>query len=102
MSATTKQLFVNIKDLSFKSEQLVTDLNRFLTEALPQISITRNGNEFEVKVSSDFSNRILKLRIKKFLHKKEINNDFRPISYNDPEKDGYIVKERRIVEIPYY
>jgi len=34
---STKELFINVKDLSFKADQLVVDLMRYLTEALPQL-----------------------------------------------------------------
>ena len=65
-----KSFTINVKDLSFKSEQHVLDLIRFLSEALPQITLDRNGNDIKVEMPNKLSKRTLKLRIKKFLHKK--------------------------------
>ncbi|MHA2473987.1 MAG: hypothetical protein ACXAES_12215 [Promethearchaeota archaeon] len=36
-----KSIVINVKDLSFKSDQHVVDLVRFLAEAIPQIDLTR-------------------------------------------------------------
>ncbi|GAF95142.1 unnamed protein product, partial [marine sediment metagenome] len=36
-----KQFTINVKDLSFKNEQYVIDLIRFLSESLPQINLNR-------------------------------------------------------------
>ena len=103
---TTKTIFVIVRDLSFKSEQIVLDLIRYLAEALPQIQITRIGNELEILMPSKLSKRAIRLRIKKFLYKKGLNGDFRPISYRVAEKtgkkDGYEVKEKKILELSYY
>ena len=98
----TKSFIINVKDLSFKSEQHVLDLIRFLSEALPQITLDRNGNEINVEMPSKLSKRALRLRIKKFLYKKGLYNDFRPISYKTTEAEGYTVKEKKIIELAYY
>ena len=100
--ASTKPIVINTKDLSFKSDQLVDDLTRFLIEALPQLKITKNGNEIEIIMPEKLSKRAIKLRIKKFLYKKGLDNDFRPISLKTADKDGYIIKEKRILELSYY
>ncbi|TKJ22311.1 MAG: hypothetical protein CEE43_07100 [Promethearchaeota archaeon Loki_b32] len=97
-----KSFTINVKDLSFKSEQHVLDLIRFLSEALPQITLDRNGNDINVEMPNKLSKRTLKLRIKKFLHKKGLYNDYRPISYKTAETEGYIVKEKKLVELSYY
>ena len=97
-----KSFIINVKDLSFKSEQHVLDLIRFLSEALPQITLDRNGNDINVEMPNKLSKRTLKLRIKKFLHKKGLYNDYRPISYKTAETEGYIVKEKKLVELSYY
>lgn len=102
MSEETKKLFINIKDLSFRSDYFVDDLIRYLSEALPQINIIRNVNELELEVPINLSKRIIRLRIRKYLYKKRLDGDFRPISYIDPDKDGYIIKEKKIVEFTYY
>ena len=102
MSEESKQLFINIKDLSFRSDQFVDDLIRYLSEALPRINIIRNVNEIELEVPINLSKRIIRLRIRKYLYKKRLDGDFRPISYIDPDKDGYIIKEKKIVEFTYY
>ncbi|MFX0008259.1 MAG: 60S ribosomal protein L22 [Promethearchaeota archaeon] len=93
---------INVKELSFKSEQHVLDLIRFLSEALPQITLDRNGNEINVEMPTKLSKRALKLRIKKFLYKNGLHNDFRPISHKTPENEGYTVKEKKVIELTYY
>ena len=102
MSEANKSFMINVKDLSFKSEQHVLDLIRFLSEALPQITLNRTGNDISVEMPNKLSKRTLRLRIKKFLHKKGLYNDFRPISYKTTENEGYIVKEKKIIELSYY
>jgi hypothetical protein len=98
----TKVFMVNVKELSFKNEQHVLDLIRFLSESLPQININRNGNDLEVEMPNKLSKRALKLRIKKFLYKNNLNSDFRPIAYKSAESEGYMIKEKKIVELSYY
>jgi len=102
MSEKNKSFIINVKELSFKSEQHVLDLIRFLSEALPQIILNRNGNDIDVEMPNKLSKRALRLRIRKFLHKKGLYNDFRPISYKTTESEGYIVKEKKMVELSYY
>ena len=102
MSEDTTVYYINIKDLSFKSEHFVIDLMRYLSEALPQINVVRYGNELEIETPTTLSKRAIKLRIKKYLYRKKIDNEFRPIAFIDPDKDGYIVKEKKIFEISYY
>ena len=100
--ASTKPIVINAKELSFKSDQLVEDLERFLIEALPQLKVSRNGVEIDIEMPEKLSKRVIKLRIKKFLYKKGLDNDFRPISLKTADKNGYIVKEKRILELSYY
>ncbi len=97
-----KSFVINVKDLSFKSEEHVLDLIRFLSEVLPQITLKRNGNDIDVEMPIRLSKRALKLRIKKFLYKKGLSNDFRPISYKTPDAEGYSVKEKKTIELSYY
>ncbi|MFX0043875.1 MAG: hypothetical protein ACFE8L_13265 [Candidatus Hodarchaeota archaeon] len=100
--ATTKQITINVKDLSFKSDQHVIDLIRFMSEALPQISINRSGNELDIDMPNKLSKRAIRLRIKKFLYKNGLKEEFRPILYKTMDKEGYSVKERRVIELSYY
>ena len=67
----SKEITIFVKDLSFKSDQHVVDLIRYLAEALPQINLDRDGNELSVLLPINLSKRALKLRIKKFLYKKD-------------------------------
>jgi len=97
-----KTYIVNIRDLSFKSEQIVVDLTRYLAEQLPQIEIIRNGIELEVHMPEKMSKRVIRHRIRKFLYKKALNEEFRPISLNDGNKDGYFVKEKKQIQLTYY
>ena len=89
----TKTIFVDVKELSFKSDQHVDDLIRFLKEHLPQL---------EIIMSAELSKRAIRLRIKKFLYKKNLKETFRPILYKTDEKDGYSIKERKVFEFSYY
>lgn len=98
----SKELTINVKDLSFKSDQHVEDLVRFLAETLPKINPNRDGNEITISMPVKLSKRALRLRIKKFLYKKGLNKDFRPISLKLDDKEGYIVKEKKIIELSYY
>lgn len=98
----SKTITVFVKDLSFKSDQHVVDLIRFLAEALPQITLDRDGNELKVSLPLNLSRRALKLRIKKFLYKKGLNKDFRPISYKSSDKEGYSIKEKKLIDLSYY
>ena len=98
----SKTITVFVKDLSFKSDQHVVDLIRFLAEALPQINLDRDGNELKVSIPLNLSRRALKLRIKKFLYKKGLNKDFRPISYKSNDKEGYSIKEKKLIDLSYY
>ncbi|MHA1235862.1 MAG: hypothetical protein ACTSO6_03725 [Promethearchaeota archaeon] len=98
----TKELTIDVKDLSIEKEQLIDDLLRFLEEQLPQIEISRSGNSIELNVPSSMSNRVIKLRIKKFLHRKNLTEKYRPISYNTSDIKGYRIKEKRTLELTYY
>ncbi|UCD00975.1 MAG: hypothetical protein JSV23_08825 [Promethearchaeota archaeon] len=102
MSEGNKSFIINVKDLSFKNEQHVLDLIRFLSEALPQISLNRSGNDIDIEMPKKLSKRALRLRIKKFLYKNGLHNDFRPIFHKTTEAEGYIVKEKKIAELSYY
>ena len=98
----TKELTIDVKDLSIEKEQLIDDLLRFLEEQLPQIEISRSGNSIELNVPNSMSNRVIKLRIKKFLHRKNLTEKYRPISYNTSDIKGYRIKEKRTLELTYY
>jgi len=98
----TKELTIEVKDLSIEKEQHVDDLLRFLEEQLPQIEISRSGNEIEVVMPQQMSIRAIKLRIKKFLHRKNLTEKFRPISYKTADNQGYMIKEKRSLELTYY
>nr|AKC94910.1 putative ribosomal protein L22e-like protein [uncultured organism] len=97
-----KSIIINVKDLSFKSDQLVIDLIRFLSEALPQITLNRQGKKIEVEMPIKLSKRALRLRIKKFLYKKGLHEDFRPISYKSSDIEGYTIKEKKVIQLSYY
>ncbi|NVM44201.1 MAG: hypothetical protein HWN79_04725 [Candidatus Lokiarchaeota archaeon] len=98
----TKELTIEVKDLSIEKEQHVDDLLRFLEEQLPQIEISRSGNEIGVVMPQQMSIRAIKLRIKKFLHRKNLTDKFRPISYKTANNQGYMIKEKRTLELTYY
>ena len=100
--ASLKTIRINVKDLSFKRDQNITDLVRFLAEALPQIEVTRNGNMLDVVSPVTLSKRAIRLRIKKFLHKKKLAEEFRPISFKNADESGYIIKEKKKVQFTYY
>jgi len=97
-----KMITINVRDLSFKSEQYVLDLVRFLSEALPQINLNRDGNKIEVEMPKKLSKRAVRLRIKKYLYKKGLHEEFRPISLKSADTDGYTIKEKKIIQLSYY
>jgi hypothetical protein len=101
-NADNKRVFIEVKELSLEKEQYVEDLLRFLAEQLPQIELSRSANEIEVIMPLNMSKRTLKLRLKKFLHQKNIQEKFRPISYKTADHNGYMIKEKKIVELSYY
>ncbi len=98
----SKMITINVRDLSFKSEQYVLDLVRFLSEALPQINLNRDGNKIEVEMPKKLSKRAVRLRIKKYLYKKGLHEEFRPISLKSADTNGYTVKEKKIIQLSYY
>lgn len=101
-SENIKTIVINVKELVFKSEQIIVDLTRYLAEALPQIDIARKANELVVNAPNSMSKRAIRLRIKKFLYKKSLSDDYRPISFKDAEKNGYMIKEKKVAELVYY
>ena len=98
----SKMITINVRDLSFKSEQYVLDLVMFLSETLPQINLNRDGNKIEVEMPKKLSKRAVRLRIKKYLYKKGLHEEFRPISLKSADTDGYTVKEKKIIQLSYY
>ena len=98
----TKELTIDVKDLTVEKDQLIEDLLRFLEEHLSQIEISRSGNNIELIVPKKMSNRVIKLRIKKFLHRKNLTEKYRPISYNTSDIKGYSIKEKKSLELSYY
>ena len=101
-NAENKRFFIEVKDLSLEKDEHVEDLLRFLKEQLPQIELSRSANEIEVKIPQNMSKRTIKLRLKKFLHQKNIKEKFRPISYKSVDREGYMIKERKNMELSYY
>jgi len=97
-----KEITIEVKELSIEKEQHVEDLLRFLEEQLPQIEISRSGNEVGVVMPREMSRRVIKLRIKKFLHRRNLTEKFRPISYKTSDNEGYMIKEKRTLELTYY
>ncbi|MEJ2278045.1 MAG: hypothetical protein P8Y70_09915 [Candidatus Lokiarchaeota archaeon] len=78
------------------------DLIQFLSENLPKVDLIRNGNEIGIEMPEDLSKRAIRLRIRKFLHKKDLKSNFRPVNITNSDKNGYIIKEKRKIELPYY
>jgi hypothetical protein len=101
MSENMKTAFIDVTDLRYEKEELVEELIIFLGEQLPNLEFSRKTNEIKVEMPEDLSLRTLKLRIKKFLYKNELKDDYRPISLRDNDKDGYIIKERKTFEYTY-
>lgn len=101
MSENMKTAFIDVTDLRYKKEELVEELIIFLGEQLPNLEFSRKTNEIKVEMPEDLSLRTLKLRIKKFLYKNELKDDYRPISQRDSDKEGYIIKERKTFEYTY-
>ena len=94
----TKSILINVKDLIFKGEQMVLDLNRYLAESLSQVEISRNGDELQIVAPIQLSKRAIRFRIRKFFHKKALKEEYKIIS----SKTGYVVKEIRKAPLTYY
>ena len=90
-----KKVFINVKDLSYRDASLIIDLSRFLQEKLTGILIREEGNLLEITAPASMSKRTIRLRIRKFLYNNKLNDDFRPISYLDDDKDGYEIHEKK-------
>ena len=101
-SKETKLILIDVKDLSLEKEQNVEDLLRFLTEQLPQIELSKATNTIEVKMPLKMSKRAIKLRLKKFLHQKNLKDKYRPIMYKTEDREGYMIKEKKVIELSYY
>ena len=98
-----RTIILNVKDLiNFGKEQYANDLTRFLAEMLPQIEINRNANELEIIMPKKLSKRTVRLRIRKFLHQNGLYNEYRPIAISSSDKDGYMIKQKKSIEISYY
>ena len=104
--AENKKVIIDVKDLILApkvgKEQHADDLLRFLVEQLPQIEVTRDGNQLEILMPNKLAKKAVKLRIKKFLHQKNLFNEFRPILYRTHDYDGYLIKKRKALELSYY
>jgi len=101
----TKTITISIKASGTTSkwkDEYTNDLMRSISEMLPQVDINRKGNDLELTTPLHLSNRTIKLRIKKFLHQKGLKDKFRPISYKTDDKVGYMVLEKKIIELSYY
>jgi hypothetical protein len=99
----TKTILLDVKDLvNFGKDQYVDDLTRFLAEMLPQIEIKRNANELEVIMPQKLSKRTIRLRIRKFLHQNGLYTEYRPISISSTDRNGYMIKQKKSIEITYY
>jgi hypothetical protein len=102
-NSETKGLAIDVKDLSLDKEQYVEDLLRFLSEQLPSIELSRNANKIDVQMPSSMSRKVLKLRLKKFLHQKALKDKYRPIAFRTPDDDqGFMIKEKKTIELTYY
>ena len=103
--ADTKSLVIYLRASETTTkwkEDFTNELIRLISEMLPLVDVKKNGNRLEIETPSTFSKRALKLRIKKFLHQKNLKEDFRVVSYNTSEVDGYQVIEKKIIELSYY
>jgi hypothetical protein len=99
----TKNIVLDVKDLvNFGKDQYVDDLTRFLAEMLPQIEIKRNANELEIIMPPKLSKRTIRLRIRKFLHQNGLYNEYRPISITSSDRKGYMIKQKKSIEMTYY
>lgn len=99
----TKNIVLDVKDLvNFGKDQYVDDLTRFLAEMLPQIEIKRNANELEIIMPRKLSKRTIRLRIRKYLHQNGLYNEYRPISITSSDRKGYMIKQKKSIEMTYY
>lgn len=103
--ADTKSLIIYLRASETTTkwkEDFTNELIRLISEMLPLVEINQSGNRLEIETASNFSKRTLKLRIKKFLHQKNLKDDFRVVSYNTSEANGYQIIEKKTIELSYY
>ncbi|TFG00366.1 MAG: hypothetical protein EU541_02500 [Promethearchaeota archaeon] len=96
-----KTVFIDVTDLRYEKEEYVEDLVVFLGEQLPYLELSQKTNEIKIEMQEDLSLRAIKLRLKKFLYKNDLKDDYRPISIRESDREGYIIKERKTFEYTY-
>ncbi|MHA1195742.1 MAG: hypothetical protein ACTSRH_08685 [Promethearchaeota archaeon] len=97
-----KKLFVKIKTHPKWKDEYTNELARALEEMIPQLEISRSGNELEISAPLSTSKSAIKLRLKKFLHKKKLTGTFRPISQKTDDQEGFLIIEKKTAELAYY
>lgn len=83
------EIKINVSELSGKDSEKVKELNEFL-EARLGVDITVKENVITISDEA-LSKKYLRVLIRKFLHKSDLKERFRPIS----NKENIIIKRRK-------
>ncbi|MBD3350563.1 MAG: hypothetical protein GF364_03655 [Candidatus Lokiarchaeota archaeon] len=93
----TKNVVIDITQLSVENDKYVGDLARFIEEKVIDLKIQREGNKLLLTVPEDFSRRNIRNYIRRFLYLTRLYEAYRPIALQESEK-GYQIHRRPFVE----
>jgi len=74
------ECLVDAEKLTLEREELLDELVEFLKLKLPEFNIEREGNNIVIKSENEVSKRRIRLFLKKFLHKNELDKNFKAVS----------------------
>ncbi len=74
------ECLVDAEKLTLEREELLNELVEFLKLKLPEFNIEREGNNITIRSENEVSKRKIRLFLKKFLHKNELDKSFKAVS----------------------
>lgn len=74
------ECLVDAEKLMLEREELLDELLKFLKLKLPEFNIEREGNNIVIRSKNEVSKRKIRLFLKKFLHRNELNKNFKVVS----------------------
>jgi len=74
------ECLVDVEKLTLEHENLLDELVEFLKSKLSEFDIEREGNNIIIRSENEVSKRKIRLFLKKFLHKNELDKDFKTVS----------------------
>lgn len=89
----TSEVHVEVSQLALENDKYIGDMARFLEERIKDLKIERQGNNLVLTVPKNFSRRLVREILKKFLYLSQLDNKFRPISLQESDKGYKIYKK---------